>query len=145
MKRPPVLLAILFLSAGFARTPPGGEMRFRALDVFIDTGGRPLAAWQIEIRGEDGTSKIVGVEGGEPAPFAGAPYYDPAALQGGRIIIAAFTTDENPPAGRIRVARLHLVEAGGEKPVYSARVLAAATRGGERIDVRVELKEPGGK
>jgi len=146
MKRPPVLLAILFLSAGFARTPPGaGEMRFRALDVIIDTGGRPLAAWQIEIRGEDGASKIVGVEGGEPAPFAGAPYYDPAALQGGRIIIAAFTTDENPPAGKIRVARLHLAEPGGDQLNYSARILAAATRGGERIEVRVELNEPGGK
>lgn len=146
MKRPPVLLTVLFLSTGFARMPPGaGEMRFRALDVIIDTGGRPLAAWQVEIRGEDGASKIVGVEGGEPAPFPGAPYYDPAALQGGKIILAAFTLDENPPAGKIRVARLHLGEPDGEQPAYSARVLAAATRGGERIEVRVELNEPGGK
>jgi hypothetical protein len=56
---------------------------------------------------------------------------------GGRIILAAFTTGE-APAGRVRVARLHLEAAGdaSERAVIASMV--AATEGGERIPIEVE-------
>ena len=109
------------------------EARFTAVDVWIESP-KPLAAWQLEIR-TSGT--IVGVEGGEPKAYAEPPYYDPAALQGGRIVLAAFTTDAAPPTGRIRVARLHLREQGAAD--MSSKLIAAAAPGGARLDVKLEL------
>ena len=142
MRKP--LLVLIVLAFPAAALPPaapeGAAMRFRALDVFVDSGAEPLAAWQIEIISSDPRSKIVGVEGGDTKHFAPAPYYDPRALEGGRIIIAAFTTEEGPPAGRVRVARVHMTESGAAgEPTYSARLMAGARQGGDRIDARVEL------
>jgi hypothetical protein len=110
------------------------------VDVFVDPQGVPLAAWQVEVvaEGPEGGS-IVGVEGGDGPHFSKAPYYDPAALQGGKIIIAAFTTGEGPPAAKFRAARLHLAERGGPAK-YTARIMAAAAPGGERIGAAVELR-----
>ncbi len=82
------------------------------VDAFVDSGDRPLAAYQFEftaVRGE-----IVGLEGGESV-FTDAPYYDPAALHptaaspDDRIIVAAFSTAVDLPRGVTRVARLHLL------------------------------------
>ena len=111
------------------------ERRFQAIEIFVDSGEALLAAWQIELTIDDAT--IVGVEGGEPEAWREPPHYDPEALMGGRIILAAFTTGE-APAGRVRVARLH-VEASGdaaERAVIAAVV--AATTDGERIPIEVE-------
>ena len=142
MRMPLLLLLALTLPAAALppAAPEGGEVRFRSVDVFIDSAEYPLAAWQIEITCQDPGAKIVGVEGGDTKPFAAAPYYDPAALEGGRIIIAAFTTEDGPPAGRSRVARVHMIETGAAGgPGYSARLMAAALQGGDRIEASVEL------
>ena len=114
---------------------PEQETRFVAVDLYADTGGRPLVAWQIEL---ECNAKIVGVEGGEKPP-----YYDPAALQSGRIILASFTTEPNPPAGRVLVARVHLQETG--KTDYTAKLMAAASPGGARIEPKIEIVRAGGK
>ena len=114
---------------------PEQETRFVAVDLYADTGGKPLVAWQIELETD---AKIVGVEGGEKPP-----YYDPAALQGGRIILARFTTEPNPPSGRVLVARVHLQETG--KTDYTARLMAAASPGGARIEPRIHVVRVGGK
>jgi hypothetical protein len=106
---------------------------FTAVDVYVDSP-KPLAAWQVEIRTD---ATIVGVEGGEPKAYAEPPFYDPKALQGGRIVLAAFTTDAAPPSGRIRVARLHLQERGTS--TSTAREIVAAAPGGARLDAKVEL------
>ncbi len=103
-----------------------GDVRFAVVDVWIDSGKLGLAAWQVEVTGD---AKVVGVEGGAD--------YDPAALEGGRIVLAHFTLDEKPPAGRVRVARLHMMES--DAPGYAVKVIAAAARGGERIDVKAEI------
>jgi hypothetical protein len=71
------------------------------------------------------------------------PYYDPAALQGGRIILAQFTTEPGPPAGRVLVARVHLMETGPTD--YRANLMAAAAPGGGRIWPRVDVVRLGGK
>jgi len=128
-----VLVGLLLAAA-----PRQETARFVALDVYVDGGTRAIAAYQFELAGDD-RSKIVGVEGGDPKCWADAPYYDPAALQGGRIIIAAFTLDGNVPAGRIRVARIHLQESGVGMPDYTSKVMAAAAPGGARIDAKIDV------
>ena len=127
------LLMIVLAAVALA---PKQETRFVAVDVYADTGGRPLVAWQIEL---ECNAKIVGVEGSGEKP----PYYDPAALQGGRIILASFTTEPRPPAGRVLVARIHLQETG--KTDYAVKVMAAAAPGGERIEPKIDLVRQGGK
>jgi hypothetical protein len=83
-------------------------------------------------------AKIVAVEGPKEPP-----YYDPAALEGGRIILAQFTTDPNPPAGRVLVARVHMMESG--RTDYAAKLMAAASPGGERFTPKLEIVRVGGK
>src|SRR5205085_6970602 len=84
-------------------------------------------------------AKIVGVEGVGEKP----PYYDPAALQGGRIILANFSTEPALPSGRVLVARVHFQETGA--PVYTPTLMAAAAPGGERLEPTIELVRAGGK
>ncbi len=123
------------------------EVTFRPVDVYVDSGETPLAAYQVEIRYDKSHIKIVGLEGGETRVFNEAPYYDRAGLEKGRIVIAAFVPEdvdlEEAPAGRTRVARLHLqVEGpGGEEAVYgmTIRLAVAADAEGRRIRGRVQL------
>jgi len=131
-----MMRAVLLLTILFARQDVG----FVAYDLVLDTAGKPLAAYQLEVTG---AGKVVGVEGGDRKPFAAAPYYDPAALQGGRIVLAAFTTEENAPAGKVRVARLHMQEAGATD--YATKLVVAASPGGERIAAKIELVRQGEK
>ena len=130
MRRALVLLLLLGL-ATFGQD----EVRFRAIDVFVDAGDAALGAWQVEIKGGAG-ALIVGVEGGDGV-FGKPPYYDPAALQGGRIVLASFTTAQGLKPGRIRVARLHMQETGAVE--YTVKPVAGAAEGGKRIPIRVQL------
>lgn len=83
--------------------------RFGYVDVFIDSAETPLAVYQIELRATAGDIRIVGVEGGDARAFAEPPRYDPAALTDGeRIILGDFSTSADLPAGRARIARVHL-------------------------------------
>ena len=132
---------LIALAVGSTFVIPQEQVRFVALDVFADPGGKPLAAWQIEVVCDATKSRIVGVESGQ-APFdLKAPHFDPKALQGGRIVIAAFTTDKNPPSGRVRVARLHFQETGATD--YASKLITAASPGAGRIDVKIELVPSG--
>lgn len=113
--------------------------RFVAVDVYVEAGDRKLAAWQVEI-GTDDRAAIVGVEGGEPAAYREPPTYDPAALQGGKIVLAAFTKGD-APTGRVRVARLHLMES--VKVDLVGKLTAAGAPGGARFDAKVTLERMG--
>jgi hypothetical protein len=124
-----------------AAQPETTVARFTTVDVVVDAGAESLAAFQVEIVA-GGDAKIVGVEGGDHAAFNSPPYYDPAALQGGRIIIAAFSTSTSLPSGRVRVAVLHMREAG--TVTYSARLLAAARGDGSRFAPAISVV-PGGE
>jgi hypothetical protein len=120
--------------------------RFRAVNVYVDAGPEPLAAYQIEVtagdsaaRGTELCAEVVGVEGGEHPAFRTAPYYDPAALRGGRIVIGALSTDAELPRGRTRVAVLHMRET--RSPCrYEARLIAAASAAAERVPAEVSLQ-----
>jgi hypothetical protein len=108
------------------------DVRFGRLDVFLDTEGRALAAYQLEINDESGRMRIVGVRGGTAGAFRDAPFYDSAALTRSRIVLAAFSTSNALPRGRVNVARLY-VESSGGAPKPEATLIAAGTSDGQRI------------
>lgn len=117
-------------------------VHFRAVDVFVDSGSKPLAAYQLEFTATAG-AKIVGIEGGEHAAFKEAPFYDPKAIQHERVIIGAFSTAkaDKLPAGKTRVATIHLQITGDEAPRYEVKLTAAATVGGKKIPAQASAEE----
>lgn len=127
-------------SAADAASQPG-RARFIALNVFVNTGDQPLAAYQFELRVTRGDARIVGIEGGASAAFKEPPYYDPAALQQQRIIVAAFNTGTDLPRGRTRVARLMMqVRSAAEEPVdYTAKLMVATDQEGRTIPATIEI------
>ena len=136
MSRPlAFLVATTLLLAASARG--SAAQRYQPVDVYIDSGERPLAAYQVEVTVE-GEAMIVGVEGGDVPAFAAPPHYDPRALAGGRIIIADLDVGDDLPHGRTRVATLHMREAGAP-PQYRATVQAAGGADGQPIPVTVTL------
>jgi hypothetical protein len=116
--------------------------RFVPVEIWIDSHDQPLAAYQLEFKPTAGDVKIVGIEGGEAAPYAEPPYYDPHAMMSERVIIAAFSTGAAAtlPTGRFRIATIHVRVAGSVEPTYAATLSIAATAGGKTIPADVTLK-----
>jgi len=150
MKFQCVIVSVLLGLAGVGSAQEPGEWevtkekgtRFRAVEVYIDAGVEPLAAYQVDFRVGKGAVKIVGIEGGESAAFEQPPYYDPKAIQDERVTLAAFNTAkaELLPTGKTRVATLHLQITGSRKPEYILKLQAAANANGETIPVTASLK-----
>ncbi len=141
-----VVLIALLIGTQFAGYPPApaaqlpdGGARFEHLDVYVDAGEQPLAAYQFELAAEVGDAKIVGLEGGEHPAFQSPPYYDPAALMHNRVIVAAFNTGLDLPRGRTRVARLHVQITGDRQPEFAIRLDAAGNAAGVRIPASVSI------
>ncbi len=137
------LLAALCVVAPLLARIPAGEtqksseqkVRFAPVHIYLDPGGKPLAAYQFELKARTGQIKIVGVEGGEHPAFQEAPYYDPAALMNERIIIAAFNTGRDLPTGRTRIATIHLQILGDAEPEYELKLIVAAGAEGQELPV----------
>ncbi len=139
-----ILVIALVLAAGTLSAAENTEAKtvFKAWDVRVETGDETLGAYQVEIFYPKTTVKIVGVEGGEPETFRDAPRYDPKGLKGGRIILAAFTTDKkSAPKGTVRVARIHTSIEGKDTPEISAKVTTAGNIDGKKITITVRLSE----
>jgi|GEM_PF-1412565 len=120
-------------------------VQFSAVDIFLtptlraDGTSPELGAWQVEYTGSSDTGEVllVGVEGGEHDAYAEPAFYDPEALAGGRVILAAYAVEGELPSGRTRIARLHLQSpAGGFESAVT--LIAAGDAGGERIEAAVE-------
>lgn len=130
-------LASISVAHGQATKPAeSASTRFGVVDVFVDSQGESLAAYQFEFKSETGHVKLVGIEGGDAEPFKTPPYYDPAAMGQGRVILAAFSTDGGLPHGRSRVARLHVMIDGlaeNESPKYVTTLDVAADGEGRSI------------
>lgn len=109
------------------RAESRNQVRFLAIDIFVDAGATPLAAYQFELKVTAGDVTLVGVEGGEHRAFKSPPYYDPKALLQQRIIVAAFDTGSDLPRGRTRVARLMVQIRGPVAPAYDATLVVAAS------------------
>jgi hypothetical protein len=140
MRAAPALVLLLCSVPAFGAetaAPPdtcaADSVSFMPLNVYIDPGGQPLAAYQVELSDTSGSSTIVGIEGGEHPAFHQPPYYDPAALQAYRIVLAAFSTARDLPCSRVRVATVHLMTKTAVTPTFVPLLQVAATRDGSRI------------
>ncbi len=121
--------------------PTGRPMvRFAPLHIYVDSGERALGAFQFELKAFGGQIKIVGVEGGEHAAFEEPGYYDPAALANDRVIIAAFSTANELPSGRTRIATIHLQITGQVEPEYGLELTVAADADGEEIPAEITFE-----
>ncbi len=124
------------------RSPAGGRDGRSAVlvDVFIDSQTVPLAAWQMELRGVSPDLQIMNVSGGDASAWQPTPYFDPAGLHGRRIILAAFTTADDPPSGKQRVARLRVSVPDSALPKIATRLHIAAAADGRAIPATVILQ-----
>ncbi len=87
-----IVFALAAIGAGSAPAPapaplPPASGSFVAIDVTLPPPAHGLGSYQVEITAPQGV-RLVGVEGGDDA-FSAPPYYDRAALQQNRVIIAA--------------------------------------------------------
>lgn len=116
---------------------------FAIYDIYVDSGGEPLAAYQLKISDRRAAVKIISVEGGEHVSFADAPKFDAKAIQRDVIKIAAFSLDpsEKLPSGRVRIASLHVEVGPGLTPDWSAIVEAAGGPGGKKIPAEVSISK----
>ncbi|MCF7955380.1 MAG: hypothetical protein K9M75_06230 [Phycisphaerae bacterium] len=153
MKLSSILKAFVFVLvlAGVAGSEPAargdssaarGEesVFFVPVGVYVDSGDNSLGVYQVEIKALKGDVKIVGVEGGEHAAFKKPPYYDPAALMKGRIILAKFSTQDDLPVGRTRVATLHMQVSGDVLPEYQVIVNVVGDGDGKTIEAAVTVE-----
>ena len=113
--------------------------RFEAIDIFVDSGALPLAAYQFELQSETPGVEIVGIEGGEHAAFAKPPFYDPRAMNNNRVVVGAFSTEDNLPSGKSRVARIHVQVTGPGMKEYRAWLRTSATADGEKIPAKATI------
>jgi hypothetical protein len=144
-----LLVALVFLF-GLAATLPAqqavleeGRSRFCAVDIFIDSGSTPLAAYQIEFAATNGVAKIVGIEGGEHPAFRQPPFYDPKAIQHEHVIIASFSTNtvSSLPIGKTRVATIHFQTNGTRQPRFELKLQTAGDSAGNKITVHASFEE----
>ncbi len=142
------ILAILFLGLAvglFAQQPAfeEGRTRFCAVDIYVDSAGTPLAAYQLEFTATNGTAKIVGIEGGAHPAFRTPPYYDPKAIQHERVILAAFNAaaPDQLPTGKTRVATIHLQTVEGAPPAFKLKLRTAADSKGNKIPVQISFEQ----
>jgi hypothetical protein len=107
--------------------------QFKAIDVFIDSKDQSLAAYQFELHATAGDVKIVGIEGGEHAAYKQPPFYDAKAMMGDRVIVAAYSTLDDLPLGKTRIARVHVRVGGNVEPKYELKLTASASKEGKSI------------
>jgi hypothetical protein len=118
-------------------------VEFRSVEVFLDPGGKSLAAYQLQLVAETGTVKITGIEGGEHPAFQAPPFYDPKAMQQERVILAAFSTAaaDKLPKNKTRVATVHFQFTGRGSAQFAVKLQSAATVNGDKIPAEATVAE----
>lgn len=137
------ICALVLLVAAVMGVHAADAVRFAVYDVYIDPQGEPLAAYQISLSAPESEVKLVSIEGGEHKAFAEPPYYDPAAIQKSRVILAAFSTspESGLPRGMVRVASLHVQITGDGNPAFKVEMKKAGNAETQMIPVRVVVQE----
>jgi hypothetical protein len=141
------LLVLFFgLAAGLLAQQPAieeGRSRFCAVDIFIDSGSTPLAAYQLSFAATNGIAKIVGIEGGEHPAFRLPPFYDPKAIQHERVIIASFNTDpaSGLPTAKTRVATIHFQTTGTQMPQFDLKLQTAGDSQGNKLSALASFEQ----
>jgi len=119
---------------GEARTPASDA---RWYDLVIDAAA-PLAAYQVHVvpepvalgnTGPGPAFRVVRVQGGQPAEFAGDPFWRAPSAESpddADLVLAAFTTEPaGVPAGRVPVARILIETTDGTEPAFAVRLAVA--------------------
>jgi hypothetical protein len=141
-----LVLSVFGLAAGLRAQQPAleeGRSRFCAIDIYVDAGATPLAAYQLEFTATNGMAKIAGIEGGAHAAFHEPPFYDPKAMQHERVILAAFSTAaaDKLPVGKVRVATVHLQITGDSPPQFQIKLQTAGDANGNKIPAQASFEE----
>ena len=143
-----ILLCAVLLGTAWPSLPQSDErnIRFAALDIYLETA-EPLAAWQFELGESGGRMRVVGIENGDSTAFGGTPYYDLEAVSEGaadRIIVADYSMSpaDELPAGRSRIATVHVQLQGPDDPDYILSLMAAGGADGEPIQASIEFDTP---
>lgn len=141
-----LLLILLALAAPLhARQPADEEGRigFCTVDIFVDSGSAPLAAYQLRFAVTNGVAKIVGIEGGEHPAFRQPPFYDPKAIQSEVAILASFNTGPAAelPTAKTRVATIHLQTTGTTTPQFEVKLQTAADAQGNKTSGTVSFEK----
>jgi hypothetical protein len=120
-----------------------GRTRFCAVDIFVDSGSTPLAAYQLRFAITNGLAKIVGIEGGDHPAFRQPPYHDPKAIQNELVIIASFSTAPAAelPTGKTRIATIHLRTTGTRPPQFELKLQASADAQGRKIPASASFEQ----
>jgi hypothetical protein len=140
------LVAFVLLLALPIMAQPGTEESrgsFRVVDIYLDSQGAPLAAYQVTISVTNADAKMVGIEGGEHPAFRQPPLYDPKAMQRERVVIAAFNTGSTNelPHGKTRVATIHF-QTHSDKPLQCiVNLNTAGNPEGTKIAVEATWEE----
>lgn len=121
----------------------GNGPRFVSLNVVVDSGDKPLAAWQLEFSAKQGMVSVVGVGNGQHPAYDQPPHYDPRAMRQDRIIMAAYSTAEAEklPTGKTVVATINLMIEGPQPAVFESKLVAAADAEGERLNANLIIEE----
>jgi len=142
----PCAILFLGLAVGLPAQQPAveeGRSRFCAVDIFVDAGTMPLAAYQLELAATNGVAKIVGIEGGEHPAFRQPPFYDPKAMQHERVILASFSTAPaaDLPTGKTRVATIHFQTTDVQVLECELKLQTAGDANGKKISARATFEE----
>jgi hypothetical protein len=118
-------------------------IRFRVVDIYVDSKEQSLAAYQLEFSITNNAAKIAGIEGGEHPAFAEPPFYDPKAMQHERVLLAAFSTNAiaHLPKGKTRVATIHLQTKSPAAIEFNVKLSVAADANGNKIPAKASVQE----
>jgi hypothetical protein len=128
-----------------AETATPRPMRFLPVAVYLDSKGEPIGAYQFEFEAGPSGARIVGIEGGAHPAFDDPPYYDPKAMQGDKLIAAAFSTNEPEqlPKGKTRIATVHLAVPGDAAPDVQLTLETATDHAGNTIAATISKRVKG--
>lgn len=139
------LLLILLILSLPSTVQAADTPRFGTVDIYLDPHGLPLAAYQLELNTSDAQVKISGIEGGGHTTFQNPPYYDPKAMQGNQVILAAFSkaAADQLPKGKVRVATVHYMTTGSGKPDFTLKLITSGTSNARKIKAEASIQERG--
>ena len=144
-----IVFALAAIGAGSAPAPalaplPPASGSFVAIDVTLPPPAHGLGSYQVEITAPQGV-RLVGVEGGDDA-FSAPPYYDRAALQQNRVIIAAIAepvlASATPPVQINAAPQLAPAPAAGKSSSRPASAGAPAPAGASTANTTTPAAEP---
>ncbi len=142
-----VLLVSLILLWSICPGPAFSDdsnVRFAAVDIYLESPA-PIAAWQFELNDPHGLMKVVGVERGESAAYARAPYFDRDSVRRGeadRIVVADYSLadDAELPSGKTRIATVHLMLSRDGDTDFNLFLITATKYDGRAMDASISFE-----